>query len=281
MKRNESGIFSAYNEWLVSNEKSGITINKYLHDVRKFHQFIAGSLIEKANCVAYKEHLVAKYKPASVNSYLSSLNNYFRFLKKEELRIKTVRIQRKSSLNNVLSEEEYARLLAAAKSRSKTRLYYLIQVLASSGIRVSELKYITVDMLNTGKATVYSKSKIREIIIPDSLCAELRQYCANFSIKNIVFHGKNPDVLIDKACIWRELQKLAMVAGIPIEKAHAHNFRHLFAKTFLANYHDIVDLADILGHSSVEMTRIYTRTSSNEKQARINKMKFLSGCRKE
>jgi site-specific recombinase XerD len=272
VKAGAKADLSDYKTWLEFQEKSKLTVTKYLQDIQKFIQFVGKdrSRILKKHIVAYKADLIAKYKPVSVNSYLSSLNSYLVFLKQSALRVKIVRIQRKTSLNNVPSETEYNALLAAAKARSKTRLYYLIRVLASSGIRVSELKYITVEMLKEGKTFVYSKNKIREIIIPDRLCAELRQYCAEFGIQNVVFHGRKPDTLIDKARIWRELHEIAAYAGIPAEKAHAHNFRHLFAKTFLANHHDLVDLADILGHSSVETTRIYTRTSSPEKRERIN-----------
>jgi site-specific recombinase XerD len=125
-------------------------------------------------------------------------------------------------------------------------------------------------MLETGKTYVYGKTKMREIIIPRSLCMELREYCGEHDITGIIFHGKQADALIDKACIWRELKQLAREAGVPEEKVYAHNFRHFFAKQFLSEYHDIVDLADILGHNSIETTRIYTRTSRQEKQARID-----------
>jgi site-specific recombinase XerD len=125
-------------------------------------------------------------------------------------------------------------------------------------------------MLETGKTYVYGKTKMREIIIPRSLCLELREYCGERHITGMVFHGKKTDALIDKARIWRELKQLAEAAGVPGEKVHAHNFRHFFAKQFLSECHDIVDLSDILGHNSIETTRIYTRTSGQEKQARID-----------
>jgi site-specific recombinase XerD len=264
--------FVSYREWLNGHEKSPITVEKNIRDIVKFRVFCKKGLTEitKQDVLDYKDYLISKYKPASVNSYLISLNNFLKFTNQDSLRVKTVRIQRRNSLDNVLTKEDYNALLEYAKNRKNKRLYYLIRTLTSSGIRVGELQYITADMLEMGKTYAYSKNKMREIIIPRSLCLELQEYCGERNIMGIIFHGKRADTLIDKARIWRELKQLAKTAGIPGEKVHAHSFRHFFAKRFLSKYHDIVDLADILGHSSIETTRIYTRTSRQEKQARID-----------
>jgi site-specific recombinase XerD len=264
--------FILYREWLTGLEKSPVTIEKNIRDIVKFRVFRGECLntVTKQDILDYKDYLIGKYKPVSVNSYLISVNTFLKFRKLDHLRVKTVKIQRTNSLENVLTEKEYAALLEGAKSRKNRRLYYLIRTLTSSGIRVSELQYITAGMLETGKTYVYGKTKMREIIIPRSLCLELREYCRERHITGMVFHGKKIDALIDKARIWRELKQLAKAVGVPGEKVHAHNFRHFFAKQFLSEYHDIVDLADILGHNSIETTRIYTRTSGQEKQARID-----------
>jgi site-specific recombinase XerD len=264
--------FSSYREWLSGQEKSPITIEKNIRDIVKFRVFCGKclELITKQDVLDYKDYLMGKYMPASVNSYIIAVNNFLKFSQRDSLRVKTVKIQCRNSLNNVLSEEEYAALLKYAKNLKNKRLYYIIRTLTSSGIRVGELQYITTGMLETGKNYVYGKTKMREIIIPRSLCLELQEYCRERHIMGIIFHGKQADMLIDKACIWRELKQLAKAAGVPEEKVHAHNFRHFFAKQFMSEYHDIVDLADILGHNSVETTRIYTRTSRQEKQARID-----------
>ncbi|MDR1218856.1 MAG: site-specific integrase [Treponema sp.] len=264
--------FAAYREWLNRREKSKITIEKNIRDIVKFRRFHGKPLetITKQDILVYKEHLIGTYKPASVNSYLISVNNFLKFTDRDSLRVKTVKTQRRNSLDNVLTEKEYVALLECAKSWKNKRLYYLIRTLASSGIRVGELQYITTNILETGKTYAYGKTKMREIIIPMSLRLELREYCEERHITGIIFHGKQADALIDKAYIWRELKQLAKTAGVPEEKVHAHNFRHFFAKQFLSEYHDIVDLADILGHNSIETTRIYTRTSRQEKQARID-----------
>ncbi|MDR0708126.1 MAG: tyrosine-type recombinase/integrase [Treponema sp.] len=264
--------FAAYREWLNRHEKSKITIEKNIRDIIKFRVFHGKGLetITKRDILVYKDHLIKKYKPASVNSYLISVNTFLKFTERDAMRVKTVKIQRRNSLDNVLTEEEYSALLKCAENRKNKRLYYLIRTLASSGIRVGELQYIKTEILKTGKTYGCSKTKVREIIIPKNLCNELRDYCAERHITGIIFHGKQADALIDKARIWRELKQLARAAGVPEEKVHAHNFRHFFAKQFLSEYHDIVDLADILGHNSIETTRIYTRTSRQEKQARID-----------
>jgi integrase len=170
----------------------------------------------------------------------------------------------------MFSDEEYSRLVKTAKGHNRIRLYYIIRVLASSGIRIGELQYLTKDTLKTGGTFVKGKTKIREILISNALCMELLEYCEREHITSVIFHGRNKDRLIDKARIWRELKELAELAGIPAEKVHAHNFRHYFAKKYLSSYHDLVDLADILGHNSIETTRIYTRTSGQEKRSRIN-----------
>jgi site-specific recombinase XerD len=264
--------FIFYREWLRGYEKSPITIEKNIRDLVKFRAFCGKCLeaVTKQDILDYKDYLIGKYKPASVNSYLISLNSFLKFKNQSHLRVRTVRIQRRNSLDNVLTEQDYSALLESAKNRKTKRLYYLIRTLTSSGIRVGELRYITTDMLATGKTYVYGKTKMREIIISRSLCRELQGYCEERHITGIIFHGKKADTLIDTARIWRELKQLAKAAGIPAEKVHAHNFRHFFAKQFLSEYHDIVDLADILGHNSIETTRIYTRTSRQEKQERID-----------
>jgi integrase len=266
--------FLCYKKGLDDCEKSKTTKEKNLRDVEKFLRFYAKSLshLTRQDIINYKDYLISRYKPASVNSYLISLNAFLSFLHQDAFRVKTVKIQRRNSLNNVLTESEYAALLETAKKRIDLRLYYLIRTLASSGIRVSELQYITTDTLRLGKTTVYCKTKMREVNIPEKLCRELQTYCKKQRINRIIFHGRRPDTLIDKARIWRELKQLAREAEVPVEKVHCHNFRHFFAKMYLARFHDIVDLADVLGHNSIETTRIYTRTSEQEKQARIDEL---------
>ncbi len=271
MSKNDKVLYN-YRESLILQEKSQTTINKYIRDADRFLDFISKEIsgIKKQDILRYKEHLSKRYKPVSVNSYLISINRFLSYLNKNSFRVKTIRIQRESSLNNMFSDEEYSQLVKTAKEHDKIRIYYMIRVLASSGIRIGELQYLTKDTLKSGGTFVRGKTKIREILIPNSLCLELLEYCESEQITGVIFHGRKKDKLIDKARIWRELKELAELAGIPVDKVHAHNFRHYFAKKYLSTYHDLVDLADILGHNSIETTRIYTRTSGQEKRSRIN-----------
>jgi site-specific recombinase XerD len=258
---------------LEMREKSDLTVKKYVRDVKKFIKYAEERrlrTITKKEVLDYKEALVVRYKLATVNSLLISLDIYFSFLHEDSLRVKTLKIQRKSSLDSVLTPDEYKILLQTARKLGFTRLYYIIRTLASSGIRINELNYITTDMLAKGKTSIRSKTKFREIILPASLCSELRTYCNEQKIKGIIFCGKTPNKLLDKSYIWRQLKELSIQSGVPKEKVYPHNFRHFFAKQYLNKYNDIVELSDILGHTSIETTRIYTRSSGAEKQARIN-----------
>lgn len=260
--------------WLRGQEKAQSTIDKYVRDVSKFMSFFknrGGGSLDRQDLVAYKAELQNRYKPASINSYLISLNVFLGYLgAAPSLHVKTLRIQRKVSLNNILLEAEYRCLVQTARLKKNKKMYFLLRTLASSGIRVGELRYITVDMLKKGSVTVTSKGKVREIIVPDTLCGELLAYCDEKNIHGLVFAGRNPEQMMHTSYIWRELKKLALESGVPEERVYAHAFRHLFAKKFISCYQDIVDLADILGHSSIETTRIYTRTSGQEKRIRIN-----------
>ena len=163
MKREINRELIPYKDWLNMQKKSKTTKEKYLRDVEKFRAFFNKqlSIITRQDVFRYKDYLISKYKPGSVNSYLISLNNYFAFIGRKELRVKTLKIPRKTSLNNILTENEYHELLAAARKTKTLRLYYILRVLASSGIRIGELQFITVEMLKTGKCHVYAKTKKR------------------------------------------------------------------------------------------------------------------------
>jgi integrase/recombinase XerD len=269
-------FFADYEQYLISQEKSYSTIKKYLRDIVKFFLFIGHEnidIIAKTDIITYKQFLLKNYKPTSVNTYLIALNVFLSWYGLPELRVKTVRIQHSSSVAGIFTYEEYMRMLNAARAHRMNRIYLIMRSLAASGIRISELQYITVEMLPTGQECISSKGKIREIFLPSALCDELRLYCAERSIESgIIFHGRDKNRLLDKACIWRELKTIARLSSIAPEQIHAHTFRHFFAKEYLQHYNDIIDLADILGHNSLETTRIYTRTSQHEKHQKIENM---------
>jgi site-specific recombinase XerD len=264
-----------FEDSLITREKSAATVKNSVRNTRKFIAFLQkknDNSLTRQNILAYKEYLLANYKAASVNMYLISLNVFLRFLGEHSLHTKTLRIQRKTSLNNVISEDEYRRMLEAALGKKTKKMYFLIRTLAAGGIRVSELQHITVDMLNKSYAMVESKRKVREIRLPDKLREELLAYCAEAGIQQVVFCGRNPGKMLHTSYIWTELKKLARLSGVPEEKVYSHVFRHLFAKKFISQFQDITELADILGHASIETTRIYTRTTAREKQLRLNSM---------
>jgi integrase/recombinase XerD len=267
-------LLQRYRKYLYLHEKAESTIKKYTHDIQSCYvAFSAQHIIEitKERMIVYKKNEACFYKPASLNSKLISLDSFFSWVGEPELRVKTVRIQKRSCLETIFTKEEYDILLKTALMLGNKRIYLIMRILASTGIRISELWYITVESLLVKEVVVLNKGKFREIFLPDKLCGELEDYCSRNLIETgIIFHGRNENELLDKAKIWRDLQLVAATAGVRRGTVHAQNFRHFFAKEYIAKYQNIADLADILGHSSIETTRIYTRTTEYEKKIKIN-----------
>lgn len=263
--------------YLYENEKSENTINKYMRDVVSFSQYIGKNSIKKADMLEYKKLLCEKYAPRSVNSMLSSINAFFDYLEWHELKVKTLKIQKQifSDKESELTKSEYERLLSVAKARKKERIYYLIQTVGSTGLRISELKYITVDAVKSGQAVINCKGKIRRVFLPNLLCKMLKEYIKSRNIKSgPVFVTKNGKPL-DRSNIWRMLKALCRSAGVPNEKVFPHNLRHLFARTYYSMQKDIVRLADVLGHSNINTTRIYTIESGDVHIKHLQKLGLL------
>lgn len=243
--------------FLIEGEKSEATIDKYLRDVRFFGEFILNREITKQEVMEYKRRLVESYAPASVNSMLVSLNCFLHFIERSECCVKLLKIQRQMfvSEKKELTAAEYRRLLKAAQG---TRLELVIQTICETGIRVSELKYITVDAVEHGRAVVDCKNKTRVIFIPTPLRKILLQYIKKSGIQTgSVFVTKTGKPL-NRSNIWRDMKALCERANVASDKVFPHNLRHLFARTFYSIERDIVRLADLLGHSSINTTRIYT-----------------------
>ncbi len=263
--------------YLTEEEKSENTIEKYMRDIRFFYEWLEGRELDKSVVLAYKKELCEKHLPASVNSILSSLNALFTYMNWYDLKVKTLKIQRRifADKEKELTKSEYKRLLTAAKKVGDERLYYLMQTIGSTGIRISELKYITVDAVKEGQATINCKGKIRQVFLPKQLCKMLKAYVKKLNIKRgsifITRSGKS----IDRSTVWKMLKNLCERANVARSKVFPHNFRHLFAKTFYALQKDIVRLADILGHSSIETTRIYTIESGDVHKMQIQKLGLL------
>lgn len=267
-----------YKEYLTEEERSQATIDKYIHDITAFCQWINGRGIDKKTVLEYKEHLISKYAPRSVNSILSALNSLFDYLGWHDCKVKTLKIQKQifSDKDKELTKAEYMRLLQAAKNNK--RLYYLMQTICSTGLRVSELKYISVEAVASGQANIHCKGKMRTVILPKQLCKILKQYIKENNIKNgAVFITKTGKPL-DRSNIWSDMKKLCDSAGVARSKVFPHNLRHLFARTFYSLQKDIVRLADILGHSSINTTRIYTMESGDIHRRQIEQMKLLRCC---
>lgn len=267
----------SYYSYLIEEEKSSATLEKYMRDATSFYVWLEGREFDKRDVLAYKTKIAGEYSPASVNSVLSSLNSFFNFCEWYELCVKTLRIQRQifSSNEKELTKEEYERLLKAAQSNKNERLYLLIQTICSTGIRVSELKYITVDAIKTGCAQIKCKGKQRTVFLPDRLCRMLKKYLKDKKIKSgSVFITKNGKPL-DRSNIWSDMKKLCKRAKVSEKKVFPHNLRHLFARTYYTIQKDIIRLADILGHSNVNTTRIYTMETGEVHRKQIQHLGLL------
>lgn len=270
---NHEAILTQYGEHLRQEEKSQATLEKYLRDVRCFFSFLQGREICKDETIAYKEHLSASYAPASANSMLVALNGFLRFLGLEKCCVKLLKIQRQifASEDRELTRQEYKRLV---KSAGGSRLSYVLQTICGTGIRVSELPYITVEAVQAGKAIVNCKNKTRVIFIPVQLRSLLREYIKKSGLKaGSVFVSKNGKPL-NRKNIWRDMKKLCEKANVSPDKVFPHNLRHLFARIFYSLERDVVRLADLLGHSSINTTRIYTIETGSQNISRLNRVEM-------
>lgn len=260
MKKITDKIIKKFKEYLIDEEKSKATIEKYIRDLTVFVCWLGGAELNKTKVLGYKEYIISKYAPASVNSILSSLNSFFDFIGEYGLKVKNLKIQKQIFAKNEkeLTKAEYDRLLAAAKAEGNQKLNLLMQTICATGIRVSELKYITVEVLKDGRADVNMKGKLRVIIIPKELCKMLKKYAAEQKISSGSIFVTKTGRPLDRTNIWKLMKSLCESANVDKGKVFPHNLRHLFARTFYSIEKDIVRLADILGHSSVNTTRIYT-----------------------
>ncbi len=260
-----------FENYLNEEEKSMATVEKYLRDVRAFYDFLQGKALCKSEVIAYKRHITETFASASVNSMLVSVNAFLKFIGRTDCSVKLLKIQRQlfASEKKLLTAAEYKRLLAASKN---TRIAYVLQTICETGIRVSELRYITVEAVNEGKAVVDCKNKTRVIFIPSPLRKVLLGYIKKSAIKSgSVFITKSGKPL-NRSNIWRDMKALCKAANVSADKVFPHNLRHLFARTFYSIERDIVRLADLLGHSSIDTTRIYTMETGRSHICCLEKM---------
>ncbi|MBQ3076407.1 MAG: tyrosine-type recombinase/integrase [Clostridia bacterium] len=260
----------AYEAFLREEEYAENTISKYLRDVRALLQSLEDRPLTRAELVAYKASLCRRYAPASVNSMLAAVNSYLRFLGRGELRLRFVRVQKTlfRETERELERPEYVRLVKTAERRGQRRLALVMQVLCSTGLRVSELSFVTVEAVRRGRAEVFSKGKRRVVFLPKKLQKSLFRYLADEKrTTGPVFVTKTGKPM-DRFGIWRAMKGLCREAGVSPQKVFPHNLRHLFARVFYGLDHDLSRLGDILGHSSLNTTRIYT-AESGEQHARL------------
>lgn len=266
-----------FQKYLVSQEKSKTTTEKYLRDANAFANFAGNGEITKEIVIAYKEHLRENYSVRSVNSMLASVNSLFAFLGWFDLKIKALKVQQQvfCSEEKELTKAEYARLCKAAQSNHNERLNLILQTICATGIRVSELKFITVEAVKQSEATVSLKGKTRSVFIVKGLKKKLLCYAAKQKIKTGMIFVTKSGKPIDRTNIWREMKNLCKKANVNPQKVFPHNLRHLFARVFYNIEKDIAKLADILGHSSINTTRIYIISTGTEHRRRMENMRLV------
>ena len=277
MRKIEPKILQEFELYLRNEERSKATIEKYMRDVRCFVGFIGSTEVSKQSVVDYKNKLGNSYAVASANSMIAALNSFLRFCGWHDLCVKQFRVQRQAycSEEKELTRAEYIRLLEAANKKHNERLNLIIQTICGTGIRVSELQYITVEALGKGEAVVNCKGKNRRIFIVPELKKKLLRYVKEQKISSgAVFITRNGKP-VSRNNIWKEMKSLCEQAHVAPSKVFPHNLRHLFARTFYGIEKDIAKLADILGHASINTTRIYIVTTGAEHKRKMEHMHLI------
>ena len=268
----------AFAAYLRENEKSAATVEKYVRDASAFAVFIGNREPDRELVIGYKQYIIDKgYAARSVNSMIASVNAFLEFLGRPECRVKSLKIQRQVFCpeEKELTRAEYQRLVDAANKKGNERLALLIQTICGTGIRVSELQFITVEAASKGEAVVNCKGKTRTVFLVKELRKKLLRYCAEQKIKSgCVFITKTGKPM-NRSCVWREMKNLCKQARVNPSKVFPHNLRHLFARTFYGIEKDIAKLADILGHSSIDTTRIYIISTGTEHRRRMERMRLV------
>jgi integrase len=264
--------FAAY---LRKEERSAATIEKYIREAGRFLRWLDGRTAGKELALAYKEALMGERTPAGVNGAVAALNCLFSFWGLPECRMRSVKIQRRifRDEERELTEKEYRRLLTAAKGNR--RLLLVMETICATGIRVSELKFFTVAAVRRGRAEVYNKGKNRPVFLPGKLQKTLLQYIKAQGIESGPVFITRSGRPLDRSNIWSDMKKLCRTAGVAEVKVFPHNLRHLFARMYYGLEKDIVRLADILGHASINTTRIYTMESGAEHRRQLERMRLV------
>lgn len=270
-------MLEAFEQYLIHDEKSKSTIEKYMRDVRHFVEYASECCVDKTMTLAYKSALEKEYAVTSANSMLASLNSFLRLAGWSDLCVKQFKVQKKTYCpeEKELSKAEYLRLIKAAGSKENERLSLVIQTICGTGIRVSELQFITVEAAQKGEAVVSCKGKQRIIFIVSALRKKLLKYARKQRIQSGMIFITKTGKALNRSNIWREMKAICKQADVSPDKVFPHNLRHLFARTFYGIEKDIAKLADILGHSNINTTRIYIITTGAEHKKRLESMKLI------
>ena len=273
-------MLEPYREYLMDEERSRATVEKYLRDARKFLEYLGDDgRVDKEKVREFKQELMEHYKISSVNSMLAAVNSFLGFAGREDLKVKLLKVQKAvySRPEREMTEKEYEGLVRTAKRLGDLRMSMLLQTIGSTGIRISELKFITVESLETGRAEIYNKGKSRVVLLPVELTRLLKKYCRKAGIRiGSIFITRQGNPL-DRSNVSKKMKQLARAAGVDAAKVFPHNFRHLFARTFYNIEKDVVRLMDLLGHSSINTTRIYTMTTEEQPRRQMSRMRLVLG----
>lgn len=269
-----AALIRRYADHLREQERSAATIQKYTHDLSALLEYLQGGALTKALLIAWKEALAADHAPATVNSMLVAVNGFLRFMGWHALTVRLLKIQRPlfREEQRELSKAEYARLVDAAQRAGDERLALILQTICATGIRVSELRFISAEAVRSGRAEVCNKGKRRTVFLPDRLRRLLKAYLKKQKITAGAVFVTRTGRPLDRSNIWRAMKALCESAGVEPSKVFPHNLRHLFARAYYALEKDLARLADILGHSSVNTTRIYTMESGTVHARQISRM---------
>lgn len=270
-------IINSFEKHLLENEKAGATIQKYMRDIRCFMDYAKEQSLDKTLLLNYKAMLEQNYAVRSANSMLAALNAFFRFQGWHDLCVKQFKVQKEAycSEDRELTKAEYAALVRTAELKKNERLSLVVQTICGTGIRVSELQSITVEAVRRGEAVVSCKGKTRKIFIVKALQKKLLRYAIEQGITTGTLFVTKSGKPLDRSNIWRQMKDLCKQAGVAPQKVFPHNLRHLFARTFYGIEKDIAKLADILGHSNINTTRIYIITTGAEHQRRMENMRLI------
>ncbi len=268
-----------FHRHLLREERAENTVEKYIHGVKAFYRWLAGKELSKESVTEWKAELCSRgYSATTVNSYLAALHSFLQFMDWMDCRVRYLKIQRKVFRDGKreLNKKEYEQLVLTAERKGDLRLALLLETICATGIRVSELRYITLEAAENGTAEIHLKGKIRSILIPRKLSRKLSQYARQQKIASgelfITRSGKG----MSRRQIWGEMKALCKAAGVEPEKVFPHNLRHLFARTFYKASRDLVRLADVLGHSSIETTRIYLISTGAEYARELDRLGLVS-----